>query len=173
MAETIKSPQVGRAPVRLSFVCLGNICRSPTAEAVMRKLVADAGLEKQILIDSAGTGDWHVGEPRDRRSSEVGLRRGIPLSGRARHFVAGDFCRFDYVLAMDRQNHANLLKLASDPAERAKVLLLRSFDPDVVEGADEVPDPYYGGAEGFDAVFDICLAACGGLLAHLRRTHGF
>ncbi|HEY0715894.1 MAG TPA: low molecular weight protein-tyrosine-phosphatase [Polyangia bacterium] len=162
-----------RAPVRVSFVCLGNICRSPTAEAVMRKLVGDAGLAAKISIDSAGTGDWHVGEPRDRRSSEVGRRRGIPLSGRARHFVAGDFDRFDYVLAMDRQNHANLLKLAPDPAARSKVFLLRSFEANVVEGDDEVPDPYYGGAEGFDRVFDICLAACEGLLQHLRRTHGF
>ena len=138
----------------------------------MRHLVAEAGLEKAILIDSAGTGDWHVGEPRDRRSSEVGQRRGIPLSGRARHFVAADFARFDHVVAMDRQNHANLLKLAPDAEARAKVRLLRSFEADADAGDDEVPDPYFGGPEGFDHVFDICLAACAGLLAHLRTQHG-
>jgi protein-tyrosine phosphatase len=158
--------------VRLSFVCLGNICRSPTAEAVMRHLVKEAALGDRVIIDSAGTGDWHVGEPRDRRSSEVGRRRGIPLAGRARQFVPADFARFEYVLAMDRQNLATLQRLAPDGAARDKVRLLRSFDPTVIEGDDEVPDPYFGGAEGFDQVFDICLGACQGLLDHLRRTHG-
>jgi protein-tyrosine phosphatase len=162
----------GAPRVRLSFVCLGNICRSPTAEAVMRHLVAEAALSDRVVIDSAGTGDWHVGETRDKRSLEVGRRRGIPLSGRARHFQEADFARFDYVLAMDRQNHANLLRLAPDAEARAKVHLLRSFDPAVQRGDDEVPDPYFGGAEGFDRVFDICLDACRGLLAHLRRHHG-
>jgi protein-tyrosine phosphatase len=163
----------GGARVRLSFVCLGNICRSPTAEAVMRHLVRQAGLQDRILIDSAGTGDWHVGEPRDRRSSEVGRRRGIPLSGRARQFVPPDFDRFEFVLAMDRQNLVNLQRLAPDGAARDKVRLLRSFDPTVIEGDDEVPDPYFGGPEGFDQVFDICLRACQGLLDHLRQTHGW
>jgi protein-tyrosine phosphatase len=157
--------------VRISFVCLGNICRSPTAEAVMRHLVAAAGLEAQIAIDSAGTGDWHVGEPRDRRSAAVGQRRGIPLGGRARHFSAADFARFDHVLAMDRQNFATLRQMAPDDGARDKVRLLRSFDP-AAASDDEVPDPYYGGPEGFDHVFDVCLAACTGLLAHLRQTHG-
>jgi protein-tyrosine phosphatase len=165
---------VSAAPrVRISFVCLGNICRSPTAEAVMRHLVAAAGLQDVILIDSAGTGDWHVGEPRDKRSAAVGQRRGMPLGGRARNFVAADFARFDHVLAMDRQNLENLRNLAPDADARAKVALLRSFDPAVAAGDDdEVPDPYFGGPEGFDHVFDVCLAACTGLLAHLRRTHG-
>jgi protein-tyrosine phosphatase len=159
--------------VRISFVCLGNICRSPTAEAVMRHMVAAAGLQEAIAIDSAGTGDWHVGEPRDKRSAAVGQRRGMPLSGRARNFVAADFARFDHVLAMDRQNFENLRKLAPDAEARAKVALLRSFDPTVAaSGDDEVPDPYYGGPEGFDHVFDVCVAACTGLLAHLRQTHG-
>lgn len=157
--------------VRLSFVCLGNICRSPTAEAVMRHLVREAGLEGKVLIDSAGLGDWHVGEPRDRRSAAVGARRGIPLAGAARQFTRGDFARFDYVLAMDRTNERELLRLASDDAARAKVRLLRSFDPAAPAGA-EVPDPYYGGPEGFERVFDICEAACRGLLAHVRREHG-
>jgi protein-tyrosine phosphatase len=156
----------------LSFVCLGNICRSPTAEAVMRHLVKQAGLQDQVFIDSAGTGDWHVGEPRDRRSADVGRRRGIPLTGTARQFRPPDFSRFDHVLAMDRQNLAALHKLAPDPQARAKVRLLRSFDPAFDPDDDEVPDPYFGGPAGFDRVFDICLAACQGLLDHLRREHG-
>lgn len=160
-----------KGPVRISFVCLGNICRSPTAEAVMRHLVREAGLQDCVVIDSAGTGDWHVGEPRDRRSSAVGRRRGIPLAGRARQFVPADFERFDYVLAMDGQNLDNLRRLAPDAAARAKVRLLRSFDPRSPQGAD-VPDPYFGGDRGFDEVFDICEAACRGLLADLRARHG-
>jgi len=157
-------------PVRLSFVCLGNICRSPTAEAVMRHLVKQEGLEQKVLLDSAGLGDWHVGEARDSRSQAVGRRRGVPLEGVARQFKASDFARFDYVLAMDRQNRNGLLALAPDDQSRAKVRLLRSFDPASPPDA-EVPDPYYGGAHGFDHVFDICEAACAGLLAHLRATH--
>jgi protein-tyrosine phosphatase len=156
----------------LSFVCLGNICRSPTAEAVMRHLVREAGLEEKIQIESAGTGDWHLGEPRDRRSAEVGRRRGMPLGGTARQFQRSDFERLDYVLAMDRQNLTALERLAPDPAARAKVHLLRSFEPQPDPEDSEVPDPYYGGAAGFDRVIDICEAACRGLLAHLRREHG-
>jgi protein-tyrosine phosphatase len=157
-------------PIRLSFVCLGNICRSPTAEAVMRHLIKQEGLQEQILIDSAGLGDWHVGHARDSRSQAVGKRRGIPLEGVARQFQPDDFARFDYVLAMDRQNRDGLLKLAPDAQARAKVRLLRSFDPASPPEA-EVPDPYYGGPQGFDQVFDICQAACAGLLAQLRRDH--
>jgi protein-tyrosine phosphatase len=153
--------------VRVCFVCLGNICRSPTAEAVMRHLVAREHLEDRILIESAGTGDWHVGELRDRRSREVGQRRGIPLAGRARQFVPADFARFEWVLAMDGQNLEALRTMAPDDEARAKVRRLRSFDPASPADSD-VPDPYYGGPEGFDRVFDICLAACEGFLAHVR-----
>jgi protein-tyrosine phosphatase len=157
--------------VRLAFVCLGNICRSPTAEAVMRHLVAQAGLADRITVESAGLGDWHVGGPRDSRSQKVGRKRGVVLEGVARQFVSEDFERFDYVLAMDRQNQAGLLALAPDAAARAKVHLLRAFDPAAPPDA-EVPDPYYGGPQGFDEVFDICHAACAGLLEQVRRDHG-
>lgn len=136
----------------------------------MRHLVREAGLEKDVLIDSAGTGNWHVGETRDPRSSAVGQRRGIPLGGRARQFQAEDFARFDYVLAMDKQNRDALLELAPDDDAAAKVHLLRSFDP-ASDAEDDVPDPYYGGPQGFEQVFDICEAACRGLLAELRRRH--
>jgi protein-tyrosine phosphatase len=158
--------------VRVSFVCLGNICRSPTAEAVMRHLVKEAGLEDRIQVDSAGTGDWHIGEARDPRSTEVGQRRGIPLSGQARQWKPADFARFDYVLAMDRKNRAALLALAPDREARDKVRLLREFDPQTRSDDDEVPDPYFGGPDGFDRVFDICGAACRALLQEIRQTHG-
>ena len=157
--------------VRVCFVCLGNICRSPTAEAVMRHLVREAGLADRIAIWSAGTGDWHVGQGRDRRSHAVGVARGIPLTGTARQFVTDSFDDCDHVLAMDRSNRDNLLKMARDAGDRAKVALLRSFDPSAPPEA-EVPDPYYGGPRGFEEVFDICQRACAGLLAHLRRELG-
>jgi protein-tyrosine phosphatase len=154
----------------LSFVCMGNICRSPTAEAVMRHLVRDAGLAHLVTVDSAGTGAWHVGEERDRRSRAVASRRGMPITGEARQFSRADFDRFDWVLALDQDNQRDLERLAPSDGARAKIHLLRSFEPGAAPGA-EVPDPYYGGPEGFERVFDICLAACRGLLEHLRRTH--
>jgi protein-tyrosine phosphatase len=155
--------------IRICFVCLGNICRSPTAEAVMRHLVAGAGLNHEIAVDSAGTGDWHIGEPRDRRSRAVGETRGIPLEGAARQFTARDFDRYQHVLAMDRANREALLRMARNQDDRAKVSLLRAFDPAAPADA-EVPDPYFGGPHGFEEVFDICEAACRGLLEHLRRA---
>jgi len=135
----------------------------------MRHLVAQAGLGGAIAIASAGTGDWHVGEPRDRRSQAVGRTRGIPLGGTAQQFTTADFDRFDHVIAMDRSNRDDLVRLARDERDRAKVRLLRSFDPDAAKDAD-VPDPYYGGPRGFEDVFDICERACRGLLAHVRES---
>jgi protein-tyrosine phosphatase len=155
--------------VAVSFVCMGNICRSPTAEAVMRHLVTEAGLEHAIAIDSAGTGAWHVGQERDRRSRAVAQRRGMPITGVARQFVRGDFERFDLVLALDEENARDLRRLAPSDEARAKIHLLREFDPEAGPDA-EVPDPYYGGPDGFEHVFDICLGACRGLLAHLQKT---
>lgn len=156
--------------VAISFVCMGNICRSPTAEAIMRHLVREAGLQDAISIDSAGTGSWHVGEERDRRSRAVAKTRGMPITGPARQFSRADFDRFDLILALDEQNATDLRRMAPGDEARAKIHLLREFDPAAPRGA-EVPDPYYGGAEGFDLVFDICLAACQGLLDHLRKTY--
>ena len=161
---------MSRARIAISFVCMGNICRSPTAAAVMRHLVRQAGVDGAIEIDSAGTGAWHVGEARDQRSQAVGARRGMPLAGEARQFRRSDFARFDYVLALDRENLADLLQLAPDAQARAKLHLLREFDPASPPNSD-VPDPYYGGVDGFEQVFDICEAACCGLLDHLRKTH--
>jgi protein-tyrosine phosphatase len=156
--------------VKICFVCLGNICRSPTAEAVMRHLVKRADLEAEISVESAGTGDWHIGEPRDRRSQATAEARGMPLSGRAQQFTAADFARFDYVVAMDGANFEELSKMAPTDLDRAKVRLLRSFDATSPPGAG-VPDPYYGGGRGFEEVFDICHTACRALLEHVRHEH--
>ena len=136
----------------------------------MLKLIEDAGLSDRIVIDSAGTGAWHVGERADARSREEAESRGVRLTSRARRFEAGDFAAFEYVIAMDRSNRRDLLDLARTEAERAKVQLLRSFD-DHADGLD-VPDPYYGGSRGFANVFDICEAGCRALLSHVRTTHG-
>ena len=130
----------------------------------------EAGLEDAIAIDSAGTGAWHVGEERDRRSRALAKRRGMPITGPARQFVRADFDRFDLVLALNEENARDLRRLAPNDEARAKIRLLREFDASAPPGA-EVPDPYYGGPEGFDLVFDICLAACRGLLEHLRRSY--
>jgi protein-tyrosine phosphatase len=149
--------------VRLLFVCLGNICRSPTAEAVMRGLVAEAGLEDKIEVESAGTGNWHVGYPPDERAVAAAAERGIELSGEARQVVRGDFGGFDLLIAMDRQNCDDLLRLAETPADREKVRLLRSY----ADGELDVPDPYYGGEDGFAEVVEIVERCCEALLAEI------
>jgi len=156
--------------LRLCFVCLGNICRSPIGEGVMRHLLQGAGLADQVEVDSAGTAGYHSGEPPDARARAAGRRLGIEVGGRARQFKPADFERFDYVLAMDRSNFDDLAALASDPEQRKRLHLLRSFDPGSLKGAS-VPDPYYGGDEDFDDVVNICLAACKPLLEMLRREH--
>lgn len=152
--------------VGVCFVCLGNICRSPTAEGVFRKLVADAGLAHKISIDSAGTAAYHAGEAPDRRSTKHAAKRGVRLTGQARQFRAEDFRRFDYVLAMDDANYRELLKLAPDAAARSRLKHCRDFDSASPRSAS-VPDPYYGGDAGFEEVLDLCEAACRGLLAEI------
>jgi protein-tyrosine phosphatase len=159
------------APVSLLFVCLGNICRSPTAEGVMRALVRDAGLEEVVKVESAGTGSWHVGSAPDARAVAAARRRGRELGGVARTVRMDDFTDFDLLLAMDRSNYNDLHALAIDEEESSKVRLLREFDPPSVRAGElEVPDPYYGAEGGFDEVLDIVEAACAGLLEHVRAT---
>jgi protein-tyrosine phosphatase len=154
---------------RVLFVCMGNICRSPTAEGVFRRLVRDEGLEDEIEIDSAGTGGWHVGEPPDARATDAARRRGIELGGAARQFSPGDFDRFDLILAMDEENRRQLLNAAPDEEARAKVRLFREFDPASNGGGDlDVPDPYFGGEQGFEHVLDLVDAAAHGLLDDIR-----
>jgi len=157
--------------VSLLFVCLGNICRSPTAEGVMRALVREAGLQERIVLDSAGTGAWHVGEPPDARARAAARRRGIVLEGAARQVHAGDFEEFDLILAMDASNLNDLRRLAPDAQAREKVRLLREWEGRAGSHSDgdlDVPDPYSGGPGGFDRVLDLVQAACAALLAELR-----
>ncbi len=156
-------------PTRLLFVCLGNICRSPTAEGVMRDLVAKQGLEREIELDSAGTGAWHVGSAPDKRAGAAAALRGIALEGSARLLTRADFDEFDLLLAMDGANLGELRRLAPDEAGRAKVRLLREFDR-ASAGSDDldVQDPYYGGEDGFELVLELVQAACAGLLSDIR-----
>jgi protein-tyrosine phosphatase len=154
-------------PTRICFVCLGNICRSPTAAAVMEHLVAEAGLAGRIVVESAGTGGWHVGDGPDRRAAAEARRRGIALHHTARRFTRPDFARFDLVLAMDEDNRRDLAAIAPDADAAAKIRMLRSFDPHSEPGA-AVPDPYYGGPDGFAHVFDLVERACRGLLDSLE-----
>jgi protein-tyrosine phosphatase len=157
--------------MQILFVCLGNICRSPTAEGVMAKLVGEAGLQDEIELDSAGTGAWHVGEPPDARATAAARARGIVLGGAARQVRAEDFERCDLILAMDGSNLHALRRLAPDDASREKVRLLREFDP---AGADlhdlDVPDPYYDSQRGFEIVLDQVQVACEGLLEYVRES---
>jgi protein-tyrosine phosphatase len=154
--------------VRLLFVCMGNICRSPTAEGVMRSLLREQGLEDAVEVDSAGTGDWHVGSPPDARATAAARARGITLEGAARPVAPRDFEDYDLILAADRRNLRDLRAL-TPPDAQARIHLLREFDPES-EGAPDldVPDPYYGGDDGFEQVLDLVEASCRGLLDQLR-----
>jgi protein-tyrosine phosphatase len=153
--------------VRVLFVCMGNICRSPTAQGVFRHLLASEGIDHLIEIDSAGTHAYHVGEPPDRRAQETALRRGIDLSDlRARRVVEDDFSYFDYVLAMDQDNYHSLSGICPQD-QRHKLNLFMDYAPELRRR--EVPDPYYGGPGGFEQVFDMVEAAALGLIGDIRR----
>jgi protein-tyrosine phosphatase len=154
--------------MRILFVCLGNICRSPTAEGVLRDMAAREYPHLPLEIDSAGTAGYHVGEPPDRRTIAAARRRGYDLSGlRARRTRTEDFHRFDYVLAMDRANLAEL-EIVRPPAAPARLALFMSFAPG--QEQTEVPDPYHCGVEEFERVLDLCEVASRGLLAHLAGS---
>ncbi len=151
------------------FVCLGNICRSPMAEGIFRHLLAECDLAHRFHIDSAGTGAWHIGEPPDERATAVAARHGITLTGAARQLQVDDLHRFDHVVAMDRQNLEDIRALARSAGLTARVHLLRDFDPEADgAGARDVPDPYFGGAGGFEAVYRLIRRSCEALLEHLR-----
>lgn len=149
------------------FVCLGNICRSPLAEAVFRALGEQAGLADRFDIDSAGTSNYHTGEAPDARTVEVARRHGMRVDHVARQVTARDLDRFDYVLAMDRENLRKLERATGGHAGRAEVQLLRSFDREAGDDL-EVPDPYFGGPRGFEEVHAMIERACRGLLDHIR-----
>lgn len=154
--------------MRILFVCLGNICRSPTAEAVFRTIAAREAPELALEVDSAGTAGYHVGEPPDPRTRAAASRRGYDLSGlRARILEPKDFERFDLILAMDRENLSVLQRRAPATA-RSRVRLFMEFAPET--GTAEVPDPYYGGPNGFEEVLDLVESASRRLLHHVRQS---
>ncbi|MCV6626596.1 MAG: low molecular weight phosphotyrosine protein phosphatase [Cellvibrionaceae bacterium] len=165
------------AKVSVLFVCLGNICRSPSADGIMRRQVADAGLAGLVAVDSAGTGQWHVGKGPDARATAHAAQRGYDLSPlRARQFKAADFDRFDYIIPMDRQNLADIEAQQVRPYGGQLALMLdylpAGYPKPGVEVPVEVPDPYYGGEDGFEQVLDLLEAATTGLLADICQRHG-
>jgi protein-tyrosine phosphatase len=153
--------------MRILVVCLGNICRSPTAEAALREALRDAGLAGTVEVASAGTGDWHLGEPPDPRMTAAAASMGLRLDGTSCLITAEDFVTADLILVMDRANLRDVSALAPDDAARAKIRLFREFDPDA--DSDEVPDPYYGGDEGFRTVVEIVRRTAHGVVEHVRE----
>jgi len=154
---------------RVLFVCLGNICRSPTAHGVFRDQVIKAGLQDRIEIDSAGTGDWHVGRSPDKRAANTAANRGYDLSDlRARQVIGADFNQFNYILAMDQQNLRDLAAMVPS-GFAGNLSLFLQFAENFSE--QEVPDPYYGGEQGFEHVLDLVEDAAQGLLHHIRSEH--
>lgn len=153
------------------FVCLGNICRSPTAHGIFERLVREAGLEGSIAVDSAGTGDWHIGRPPDQRSHQAALARGVDISHlRARQVTVADFDHYQYILAMDRSNLEALQRLKpSGYGGHLGLFLAFASDRDG-ETSDEVPDPYHGGDDDFQRVYELILQASQGLLEHIRSA---
>jgi protein-tyrosine phosphatase len=148
--------------IRVLFVCLGNICRSPAAENIMNHLIQQRQLEGQIVCDSAGTASYHIGSPPDRRMAAAAVNYGLTLTGRARQFESADFERFDWILAMDRQNYRDIIALSPGDAYNDKVRMTCDFCRTHTD--QDVPDPYYGGPEGFTYVIDLLMDACAGFL---------
>ena len=154
-----------RDPIRILFVCTGNICRSPLAEGVAGHRARERGLGDRVSVDSAGTGAWHVGERPDPRSIEVATRNGVALGGVARRVDDRDLQEFDVIVAMDRSHLRHLQRMKDRTGGDAELVLMRDFDP--VPGDRDVPDPYYGGPDGFDLIFEMIDRATDGLLNHL------
>lgn len=164
-------PSTEKGAVKVLFVCLGNICRSPMAEGLFAHLVAQAGLDEHIHIDSCGTGGWHIGEAPDRRMQQTARRHGIALTSRGRQIAVSDIADFDYILAMDERNYQDVLELAAETAQelRAGIYKMRYFDP---EGKNQdVPDPYFGGERGFEEVYALLERSCRTFLTYIQQTH--
>lgn len=154
--------------ISVLFVCLGNICRSPAAEGIMRRIVEERGLDESIEIDSAGIGPWHVGELPDRRMRSHGADHGYDFSSRARQIRRDDLARFDYIIVMDSENYRDVTALAQTEEQRDKVRMMTDFcchHP----GHVSVPDPYYGGDKGFELVIELLEDACEGLIEEIER----
>lgn len=152
---------------RVLFVCLGNICRSPAAEGIFKKMVKDQGLSNQITVDSAGTAGYHNGELPDPRMRQHGARRGYDFDSYSRMFIEEDYDRFDIILAMDDNNYRNILRLSPDVESQKKVYRMVDFSQQYSH--DHVPDPYYSGAEGFELVLNLLEDACAGLLDKIKK----
>jgi protein-tyrosine phosphatase len=156
--------------IKVLFVCLGNICRSPLAEGIFKKKVKDAGLDKFITIDSAGTSRWHIDEPPDNRSKEIAFRNGIELEHLGRQISHSDLSDFDYIIAMDADNYEDIMRIRETRGNgKAEILLMRDYD-DQQSGAD-IPDPYYGGPNGFQLVFDLLDESLSNFLDKIRKEH--
>lgn len=156
---------------KVLFVCLGNICRSPSAENIMNHLIKEAGLEAKIICDSAGTSGYHIGASPDRRMSAAAEKRGIELLGNSRKLKSSDLANFDLILAMDRENYRDILYLDREGKYEHKVALMCQFAKNHSE--KEVPDPYYGGQAGFDNVIDLLLDSCEGLLEYIVNSEAY
>ncbi len=157
-------------PLKIIFVCLGNICRSPMAEGVFLHLVRQAGLEDKFTVDSAGTSGYHEGELADQRMRHTAERHGIQLLSRSRKLLVEDLDRFDYIVAMDRENRRNIESLIRPQAPHGKIVMMRDFDPK--PDSPDVPDPYFGGNQGFEKVYQILLRSCDRLLKQLVQENG-
>ena len=153
--------------IEVSFVCLGNICRSPLAQGLFQDLVNREKLDQKIFISSAGTGNWHIGNLPDERMRQTAHFKGINLESRAQQFQSNDFNRFNLVLAMDQSNLARLSEIAPSTLQKNKLMLFRSFDPESNEDQD-VPDPYYGGTKGFEEVYSMVKRTCPPLLDYIK-----
>jgi protein-tyrosine phosphatase len=152
---------------KILFVCLGNICRSPLAEGIFTQLVRERGLADKYRVDSAGTGDWHVGQPPDRRSIAVAQKRGVTLPSLCRQIRREDFQEFDWILAMDKLNRSDLQAMCP-PTQSGKLKLMRDFEPTAADRGSDVPDPYYGGPYEFDSVYQMLHRCCMRLLDSLE-----
>lgn len=157
--------------ISVLFVCLGNICRSPLAEAIFRSVVEDAGLQDRFRIDSAGTSGYHDGDPPDRRTTAVAERRGVRVGGTSRQVTGADLETFDHLIVMDQENYDSVERLAARRGSSPDIRLFREFDPEA-GGETDVPDPYFGGPDGFENVHDLVERSARGLLHHLREQHG-
>ena len=153
--------------IRICFVCLGNIVRSPLGENMFKYLAQQAGVADRYEVDSAGTGSWHVGDSPDPRMRRVAAQHGLKYDGRARKFTQNDFDKFDLIIAMDTENRTNLRRLGRSTQDTAKIHLMREFDPQP-DPNPSVPDPYYGGIDGFEKVYKIIERSCQGLLDALE-----
>jgi protein-tyrosine phosphatase len=156
--------------VNVLFVCLGNICRSPLAEGILKDKVVQKGLADYIKVDSAGTSGWHINEAPDRRSADIALRNGIKLDHVGRQLLSDDFSRFDYIIAMDSQNFNNIINLQdSNPDGNAEIYMIQEFDNK--QSGHDVPDPYYGGPNGFQLVYDMMDESITNFLDHIVTNH--